>query len=1112
MKKNVPLRGSGHANGLFKFLLVMKLAILFTLFSAYQLHAGVFGQTVNLKVQKTEIKKILNSIEKNGDVRFLYNVELPSLKLKVDFDAENLPLRIAMDRLFFNTSLNYKVLDNNLIVVMSNAVAEQDLPIKVTGRVTGENGEPLSGVNIVVKGGKMGTSTNNNGEYTITVDRNATLEFSFIGFESRNIQVKGENIINTKLTPSLKVLDQVVVVGYGSQKKRDITSAITTVDTKDISSRPFVSAAEALTGKAPGVQVTVPNGMPGSDLSIKIRGVGSPNGGEPLYVVDGVLANDIRSIDPNTIETISVLKDASAAGIYGAAGSTNGVVMITTKQGTKGKTKFDVNVYTGEQQITKKIPVLNNTQWLGLETEIFGTAPTIPSYYNLNTTNNNWQDMIYHNAMQTGVNMGLSGGSEKGTYYLGAGYLNQDGIMVGSNFERYSVKLSIDQSVNSWLKVGANISYNRSNQRNVPQNASTQNGGAVISALVTPEYIPVTMPANSPNPGVYGYSNFYSGDNPLSDIYNNNNKTIANNLLGNLYTEIKLPFNIKYRSQFNVILENSKYDWFLNPYNNLYGLTLNGSAQDNTSETFRWAWDNTLTYGRTFGHHSLNIVAGTSALDEKIAMTYESGQGFATSAVQTLNGASSNFQVSSSNYEWSTNSYFGRLMYAYYDKYLLTATLRTDGSSRVGINDRWGTFPAVSAGWKVSNEAFMKDVTWVQDLKIRAGWGETGNLPPYTMLYPSYSLLSAGSPYTFNAGSASPGISPSSQIGNPNLKWESAKQTNIGFDAGFLQNRVVITADYYQKKVSNMIFTEELPLTTGGAVTALNLPGYDINKGFEFGIDAAVIKKKDFDWNINYNMSFNKNVIQGINASTSFQTGGVSVAGSKAPIYTGIIKDGYSLGTFWGYQALGVNPQTGNMAYSANETSLGSALPKYTLGFTNTFRYKAFTLSLLIDAVHGNKVYDETRMETEALVGYTNESASVLARWEKAGQNTSIPTAIGNGSTNATNAALLQSQIASNYVEDGSFLRLRNATLAYQLDKATLKLLGISAAKFYFSAQNLFTITKYKGYYPELNGFGQGTNNQPSNAGSSASLMALGIDNGTYPAAKTFTLGINLQL
>jgi TonB-dependent starch-binding outer membrane protein SusC len=1112
--------GRGRFPLLFKLFVIMKLSILLILLGVLQAKADVHAQgSITLNMQGAEIAKVLNKIEKNGDFRFLYNYDLPSLRKKVDIQFNQTSLADALTKLFANTDLTYKILENNLVVVMSATLEKQD--IRITGKVTGANGEALSGVSILVKGTATGTNTDNNGAFSLTVPQNAVLVVSSIGYESKEVTLTGDPVVNVQLQPSTRQLDQVVVIGYGSQRQKDITSAVSVVSTKDISSRPIVSPVEAIVGKAPGVQVSIPNGAtPGADLSVKIRGIGSPNGGEPLYVVDGVLTNDIRSIDANTIETISILKDASAAGIYGAAGSTNGVVMITTKQGTKGKSRVDISLYTGQQQVTKKIAVLNNTQWLDLESEIFGTTPsgfqsTIPSYYNLSTTNNNWQDMIYHTAAQSGVNVGLSGGSEKGTYYLDMGYLNQDGIIVGSNFSRYSVKLSIDQAANSWLRVGANLSYNRTNQRTVPVNTSTQFGGAVVAAIVTPEYIPVNMPAGSPNPGVYGYSTFYSGDNPLSDIYNNTNKTVGNNLLGNVYAEISLPFDLKLRSQLNAVIENSKYDYFLDPYKSLYGLTLNGQGNDSYSETYRWAWDNTLNWAGHFGLHSVNVVVGTSALEESIALSAQSGQGFATSSIQTLNGASGHYTVSTQNYEWATNSYFGRVNYSYNDKYLLTGTFRADGTSRVGINDKWGSFPAVSAGWRVSNEDFMRTVTWISDLKVRAGWGETGNLPPYTVLYPSYTLLSPGAPYAFSSSpTAAPGVTTTSQIGNPNLKWESGAQTNIGFDATFLDRRLTFSADYYYKKVKNMIFSQMGSLVFGGPITQINVPGYDINKGLEFNIDASIVKKKDFSWDVNFNVSFNKNLITNLDTTvtTSYQTGAITVGGSHAPIYTEIIKNGYSLGTFWGYRADGVDPKSGNEVFDSVLSDLGSALPRYTFGFTNTFRYKDFSLSILIDGVHGNKVYDETRMEIEGLTGYTNESARVLGRWETSGQVTGIPTAINNGTSNATNAALLQSQVSSLYVEDGSFIRFRSATLSYQLNQKILKRAGIAGLRLYITGQNLAIITKYKGYYPDLDSFGQGTNNQAVNAGQGPSLYSIGVDAGAYPAARTFTIGANIQL
>lgn len=986
----------------------------------------------------------------------------------------------------------------------------QDVSVK--GKVLDETGMSVPGASILIKGTSKSTTTDLDGNFEIKTSLNGVFVISFVGYATIEEPINGRKDVTIKLKTESEKLEEVIVIGYGTQKKTDVTSAISTVGVKDVSDRPIVNAVEAITGKSSGVQVSSSSGSPGGSLSVRVRGIGSPNGGEPLYVVDGVLTSNVKAIDPNNIESINILKDASAAGIYGAAGSTNGVVLITTKKGKKGQPRTEINFYGGIQQIMRKLPVLNNSQWFDIKTEIFGTEPSIPSYYDLEGTNNNWQDLIYRTAAQSSVNLSTSGGSDTGNYYLGLGYLNQEGIIVGSNFKRYSLNLNVNQDITQKIKFGGSVNYNRTNQRSITDNTSANFGGVVLSALVTPEFIPVFMPSNSPFPGVYGVSNFYSGENPLGLIFNNENKTIANNLLGSTYVEAKLPLNLTFKTQLNGVVQNSKYDYFLDPYSSLSGRTTQGRGESNYNEVFRWQWDNTLNYKQNFGEHSLDVIVGTSAMNESISNSNQLGAGFATSAVKTLNAASSNFQIGTGEYEWSTNSYFGRFNYGYDNKYLFTATFRRDGSSRVGTNVVYGNFPALSAGWKISNEKFMENVNWMQNLKVRLGWGKTGNLPPYTMLFPSYSLLNVGAPYAFNASNVAPGIKPAPQLGNPDLKWEAATQTNIGLEVGFFNNRLNLTADYYHKKVEDMIFTVQLPLTTGSSVTAMNLAGNNINKGVELSLDADIIQGDDFNWSSNLNFSRNINSIEGIDENTSFQTGPVLIGGSQVPIYTQIIKNGYSLGTFWGYKSEGVDPQTGNLVYGDELVDLGSALPKFTVGFSNEFSYKGLSLSFLFDAVQGNKVYNATRMEIEAMSGFANESTEVLKRWKQPGDITSVPRALGNATTNTGAAALLKNTVSSHFIEDGSFFRLRNITISYQIEKKFVERIGLAGLKIYGTAQNLFTVHNYKGYYPEVNGFGQGTNNQAESAGSGSSLMSLGIDRGTYPAAKIFTAGINIQL
>ncbi|MDB5286268.1 MAG: TonB-linked outer membrane protein SusC/RagA family, partial [Mucilaginibacter sp.] len=466
-----------------------------------------------------------------------------------------------------------------LVLLLSGCLFAFAQTSTVKGVVKDGQGLPLPGATVVIKGTNGATSTDLNGKYSINVSPTAILVFSFMGFDNQEIPVNNQTEINVTLTSNNKQLSEVVVVGYGSQRKRDITSAIATVGVKDVSSRPIVNSSEILDGKAAGVQVFNASGAPGGgNFSVRIRGASSPNGSEPLYVVDGVVVTNTASIDPNNIESISVLKDASAAGIYGSLGATNGVVLITTKKGASGQTKVEINMYAGKQQIVKKLAMLNADQYKSLITDEYTNAgQTVPAFPSNFTTNNNWQNLTYRTANQSGVNVGLSGGSEKGTFYIGLGDLNQDGIINGTNFKRYSINLNLEQKAKDWLTFGTNIAYNRTNGRTVNDNSSANHGGTVLAALSTPPIVPIYS-AN----GMY-QSNSDNTTNPLDDIYSNNNHYIRNNLLGNIHTEITLPYNIKYRSQFGVSLNNYNNDSFTNPLTNQGASQVNGigSSENN---------------------------------------------------------------------------------------------------------------------------------------------------------------------------------------------------------------------------------------------------------------------------------------------------------------------------------------------------------------------------------------------------------------------------------------------------------------------------------------------------------------------------------------------------
>lgn len=989
----------------------------------------------------------------------------------------------------------------------------------VKGVVKDGQGLPLPGATIVVKGTNDAVSADLNGKYSINVAPTATLVFSFVGFDNQEIPVNSQTELNVTLTSNNKQLNEVVVVGYGSQKKKDITSAIATVSTKDVSTRPIVNSSEILDGKAAGVQVFNASGAPGGgNFSVRIRGASSPNGSEPLYVIDGTIVTSTAGLDPNNIESVSVLKDASAAGIYGSLGSTNGVVLITTKKGTAGQTKVELNMYAGKQQIVKKLDMLNADQYKSLISDEYTNAgQSVPAFPSNFTANNNWQDLTYRTANQSGINAGISGGTDKGTFYIGLGDLNQDGIINGTNYKRYSANVSLEQKIKKWLTFGTNIAYNRENGRTVNTNSSANHGGTVLSALSTPPIVPV-FGAN----GMY-QANSDNTSNPLDDIYSNNNNYVKNNLLGNVHTEITLPFNIKYRSQFGISLNNYNNDSFTDPLTNQGASQVNGIGSHDNNETFRYTWENTLTYSTVINkRHSITAVVGNTEIEEKYNSSYLYGTGF-PAGITTLNAASANKQVSTYKTDWTLRSYFGRVNYAFDDKYLVTASMRADGSSRAGINHQWGYFPAVSGAWRISQENFLKDNSFIRDLKLRAGYGEVGNLPQ--TIYNSYSTLNPTG-YLFG-GNAASGYLPGNPAGNPDLKWETTKGVNVGFDISVLNDRLSLSADYYSKKTTDLIFPIVISAAEGGAsnLKYTNLGGNVLNQGIEFSLTGRIVDGANFKWIATINASFNKNRVNGLpqvldasgnSVGQTFPSGGVAFGGSGNATNLTIVKNGLPLGAFYGYQYAGVDPANGNALYktanggttatptAADQTYLGSGIPKATYGFASTVSYKNLSLDFLFDAVTGNKVFNATRVETEGMYLISNASTAVLGRWEKPGDITNIPAAVYGGTNSAGVSTILPS---SRFIENGAFLRLKNLSLSYLIKSALLEKQGIKVRVF-ATAQNLFTITKYKGYYPEVNVFSDASQNNGSLGAPSST--ATGIDYGTYPQTKTYTAGLNV--
>ncbi len=1047
-----------------------------------------------IKSDKTlTIDEVFDMIDKQTDYSFVYKSDMFKGFSNIEIKKGAIKTNKLLEQILSTGNYDVVVRPNNTIIIKTkipDLIKEQG--IQVSGTVTDLNGEVLPGSNIIEKGTTNGTQSNFDGKFNLTVtNENAILVVSYLGFSTKEVLLNNQSELTIILIEDAAKLDEIVLVGYGSQKRKDITSAISTIDLEGTSDKSNTDVGQLLAARSAGVRVVQGSGKPGAGPTVFVRGVASLSGNtQPLYVIDGVVTYGTAAIDPNNIESISVLKDASAAGIYGAAGASNGVVLITTKKGKYGKPKVEINSYTGFSEVIKTLPVLNNTQLRDYFNDLDGSGSGLTDA--ILSTNNDWQDLIYRNSAPiTGVNASFSGGSEKGSYFVGLGYLDQEGIIITSEHKRYSLAINLDHKIKEWLSFGTHFNYTRSKVKDIPDNKGARYGGSVLSALVTPPFQEIYNAD-----GTYSTEAFIGGlNNPLGYIYGNDNLNVINNIVADANMTIKLPANLTYKTQIGITLGNNHYEAFQDPRITTSAKAKGGVGALNTGESLRYIFDNTLSYKNTFDKHQLGFIIGTSVSEENSYGSGQSKSNFASPLIRTLNSASVNEGNSAGKGSWALQSYFARANYSYDDKYLLTGSIRTDGSSRLPVKNRWENFRALSAGWKISNENFMKNVDVLSGLKLRAGFGETGNLP--SSLHPYISTVQFIES-TLDGVTLIPGIKPSEQAGNNDLEWETSEQFNLGLDVSFLNDRISLTADYYTKKTKNLIYTLPLPISSGQAIKTVNLDGIIENKGFEFAIDANLFNGEDFNWNASYNMSFNTNIVKGIPESSTIFTNELQNLGGKVSV----TKNGLPLGSFWGYISEGVDPQTGDLIFTdtdgvsgitpEDKTSIGSPLPDFTYGFVNELSYKNIYLNIVIDGVSGSEIYNVGKQTLERMGLPHNQSTSILNRWQNPGDITNIPRAsVSDPNGNAG--------ISSRFIEDGSYLRVRDISFGYSLGKEALEKVNLGSVRFYVNLKNWFTITDYSGYSPEVNAGG-------------ASALTQGLDYGTYPQAKTFTFGINVEL
>lgn len=1008
----------------------------------------------------------------------------------------------------------------------------------VKGKVS-SGGQGLPGVGVLVQGTKNATTTDFDGGFILNnVDPKSTLIFSYIGYKNVSMPADTKSVMKIDMLNELEKLNEVVVIGYGTSKRKDINGAVTSIKASEIQDKPFTSIDQALVGKAAGVNVTQNSGTPGGGISVQIRGITSINGNEPLYVIDGtpVFAdknNDsfsfsalgggsgqtknsaLAGLNISDIETIDILKDASSTAIYGANGA-NGVVLITTKKGKKGKSTFSYESYLGTQQVTNSVDVLNLPQYATYQAKIFKlNGEPIPFQYQkpaLLGEGTNWQDELFRNAAMYNHQISFSGEKEGTRYYTSLNYFDQEGIVLNSDFNRISMRLNVDSNVKSWLKIGNNMSISKSSQQVV---RNDDRGGLVMNTLRQSPELPVRSPDGSfagPTSGLGSSAN--EATNPIALSEYNNAKADRYKINGNVFADFTLTKGLVFRSELGYDLNFAKSSSFVPKYTLGNVSELLNKSFKQQDQSFYWSLKNYLTYNKSFNEkHNFTFLLGQESQESQ----YEYLSGYRTG--EFLNKDFTNLNIGdidtaingNGSGRWSMASYISRLNYSFSDKYSFSASVRADASSNFGPNNKWGYFPSFAGGWTVSNEKFFESLsTTVNYLKFRAGYGSVGNQNIPANRYQTILSLTA-SPF----GGVSPTID---NLGNPDIKWESLKSFDVGFELGILNNRVKLDFDYYVKNSSNFLTKQINDESNQSALNYFLNTGEIVTKGIEFTLNTRNISTENFNWDSTIIFSKYNNEL------TSFQGQGKSLLGKVQFDLYNVTRttEGQPVGQFYGYVtdglfknatelAAGPSQETGTgigdirfkdlnndgKIDAKDQSALGSAIPDFTYSLTNNFKYKNMSLSVVVTGSQGNEIYNFTRHYTDGIYpGFGDRFANISARALNAfepgvNENTNEPRI----SLNDPNG---NGRISSRFVEDGSYLRIQNVSLSYDLPKKIFEKSIISKVRLYVNVQNLYTWTKYSGFDPALGNLDQ-------------NITLSGIDLGRYPVPRTTSMGLNVE-
>lgn len=1073
-----------------KLLFFMKISFIFTTALALHLSALAFTQNISLSVKKEPLRSVLSLIEKSSDYRFLYNDNTVFDRI-VTIKVQKGSLEEVMKRLLYGTNLSYKVNTNRLVILsQQHRTDSEEVKTPITGKVAGDAGNSLQGVSVTVKGTDNGTTTDVNGLFTIDANRGDILEFSFVGYKPASITVGSDATVAVTMQLDVAGLEDVVVVGYGTQKRSDLTGSIATLSSKAYKDQPVLNVSSALQGRVAGVSVTTNSGAPGGAVKIRIRGANSVNANnDPLYVVDGIALSSIglSEINVNDIESMEVLKDASATAVYGSRGA-NGVILITTKSGRSGDPKIEYHGFMSFNKPMKKYDLMDAVTYAKIANVTAG-VDVFPDPNSFAGHNADWQGLIFDNSLTQSHQLSVAGGTENAKYYVSGFYVDQEGLLINSNQKKFGIRSNIDIKLSKRINVGAYIYAGRLNSHN--NNDIGYKGGPVMSAVT---WAPTESVYDSPDQyNRFGISPIWA--NPLMTITERNTNNFSNVGIFNG----KLKYSITDWLTLNV---NAGLDMYLSKsafLNNEWISPGNNASGQGSSESYTFQNSNNLTFHKTFGKHDLTATAVMEATSNKYYNFNASGSGLTSVSNGYYNlGLNASQAISSGYSNWSLLSYMGRLVYNFNDKYLLTATVRRDGSSKFHANNRWSNFPSFSAGWKLSNERFIEDLNLFSNLKLRAGWGVTGNqaIGPYSTL----GLLTNTS---FSYGTNT--LYQAYTLGNPatpDVKWETSKQMNIGVDVGLFGGKLNVTADYYNKDTRDLLLFTRISNYDGGGSYLKNI-GRVNNKGFELMIEATPITTKSLTWSAAFNISTNQNKVVSLGADSMLLRPFIGAGLITNNIQ--VVKTGQPLGAFflipWEgvYQADKGNFKAGDSKYTdvdgnnsigfEDRVIYGTANPKFQWGFNNNLTFKNFELNVFVQGSHGSKIFNATYAATAV----PTSDVKFINLAEAANYWTPSNTASTWANPGSKNKSWVES---TQFLQDGSYMRLKNVSLSYTISESLLKL---ASAKIYISAQNVATITNYKGFDPEAT-------STPAESDADA-----GIDVGAYPSPKTITVGLQLK-